>query len=75
MKNVVAITTGNGMVYVHKVGCADIAKKYGPSFEKKCGNSFESMEALMEAYLDTGDPNEPGYIEEEFKIFGCSKGL
>jgi hypothetical protein len=65
------IVQGNGMVEVHKAGCADIAKRYG---RHGFTNQLGSIQAVYDEYLDTGDANEPGYTEDEFKFYPCTKG-
>lgn len=69
---VVAIVIGNGMVEVHKAGCQDIARQHGKRFEAKWGYSFDTLNQVYDNFLDTGDENNPGYMDDEFKIYPCT---
>ena len=57
-------------VDVHKAGCRDLGKrnnKFVAGIE-----TYENVAEMFEELLDTGDPNEPGWIEAEFKFFPCA---
>jgi hypothetical protein len=54
---------------VHKEGCKDLGKAKN-SFNNG-SRVYESVAKMYEDLLDTGDPNEPGWVEEEFKFFPC----
>jgi len=54
---------------VHKAGCRDLDKannKFVADIE-----TYENVDKMFEELLDTGDENNPGWIEDEFKFFPC----
>ena len=65
-----AVMIGNGMVEAHRAGCRDIARKYGPRYEPY---RYANLDVLYSELLDTGDPNEPGYFEDEIKVYPCTR--
>jgi hypothetical protein len=56
---------------VHKAGCRDIERTYGKRYAQKYVDTFEDLDSVMETFLDTGDPDNPGWHEEEIKLFPC----
>jgi hypothetical protein len=57
-------------VDVHKEGCKDLNK--GENSWYQPGQTFESVQAMFDELLDTGDESNPGWVDGEFKFFPCT---
>ena len=68
--SVTLFNTG-GTINIHKTGCQDI-KRGENRFWSQASETFETVEEAYNAYVDTGDENNPGWLPEEFHIYPCT---
>jgi hypothetical protein len=67
---VTALVTGHG-IDVHAVRCQDL-KRGENRLLAVWADKFDSMDDLMDEYLDTGDENAPGWQPSEFRFLPCT---
>lgn len=58
---------------VHKAGCRDIKNNRWVQARATQVEQYDSVQAILDAYLDTGDENAPGWDSSEIRIMPCAQ--
>tara|TARA_R110000824_G_scaffold20903_8_gene78381 strand:- start:932 stop:1159 length:228 start_codon:yes stop_codon:yes gene_type:complete len=71
--SVVIFNTGMGLE-IHKTGCRDLNRGIN-KFASRNADTFPTVDAAIDAYIDKGDENDPGWTFGEFNIQNCTKKM